>query len=301
MTKTAQGAKPSPRKQKKPVAKKKAAGVSARAKTVKVQEAEVALTDLQQRFVEEYLVDLNATQAAIRANYSEKTARQMGAENLSKPVIQAAIAAARLQQQERTQITADRVLREAWNQVTADARELTQLYIGCCRYCHGFEHRYQRTSTQFDADYAEWLVDIAADKGEFNEMGGPGFNPNAEPHPSCPECAGDGVPRVILMDTRKLSDGARSLFAGVKQTKFGIEIQMHSKDAAMEKLFKHLGLYERDNQQRVDPLASLLHSIASGNSSGFTPIARDPERDIDRKPGGSSFEPVQNVAPDEDN
>ena len=47
----------------------------------------MALTAKQQRFVDEYLKDLNATQAAIRAGYSKSTARQMGAENLSKPVI----------------------------------------------------------------------------------------------------------------------------------------------------------------------------------------------------------------------
>ena len=48
-------------------------------------EAVKKLTDKQRRFVEEYLVDLNATQAAIRAGYSKRTARQTGAENLSKP------------------------------------------------------------------------------------------------------------------------------------------------------------------------------------------------------------------------
>lgn len=47
----------------------------------------VNLTDKQEMFVEEYLVDLNATQAAIRAGYSKKTARQTGADNLSKPYI----------------------------------------------------------------------------------------------------------------------------------------------------------------------------------------------------------------------
>ncbi len=47
----------------------------------------------QQRFVEEYLVDHNATQAAIRAGYSEKTAYSIGHENLKKPEIAAAIAA----------------------------------------------------------------------------------------------------------------------------------------------------------------------------------------------------------------
>ena len=49
------------------------------------------LTAKQQRFVDEYAVDLNATQAAIRAGYSKKTAGQMGAENLKKPVIAAAL------------------------------------------------------------------------------------------------------------------------------------------------------------------------------------------------------------------
>lgn len=45
------------------------------------------MTAKQKRFCDEYLIDLNATQAAIRAGYSEKTARQMGTENLSKPAI----------------------------------------------------------------------------------------------------------------------------------------------------------------------------------------------------------------------
>ncbi len=46
------------------------------------------LTPKQQRFVEEYLIDLNATQAAIRAGYSEKTANEIGAENLANLVSQ---------------------------------------------------------------------------------------------------------------------------------------------------------------------------------------------------------------------
>lgn len=49
------------------------------------------LTDKQMRFVTEYLVDSNATQAAIRAGYSVKTAGQVGNENIKKPEIQAAI------------------------------------------------------------------------------------------------------------------------------------------------------------------------------------------------------------------
>ncbi len=52
------------------------------------------LTPKQLRFIDEYLIDLNATQAAIRAGYSPRTARQIGDENLSKPVIAAAVAKA---------------------------------------------------------------------------------------------------------------------------------------------------------------------------------------------------------------
>ena len=51
----------------------------------------MALTAKQQRFCDEYLIDLNATQAAIRAGYSEKTARSIGSENLTKPDIKAYI------------------------------------------------------------------------------------------------------------------------------------------------------------------------------------------------------------------
>ena len=49
--------------------------------------AEKKLTAKQQRFCDEYLIDLNATQAAIRAGYSEKTARQIATENMAKPSI----------------------------------------------------------------------------------------------------------------------------------------------------------------------------------------------------------------------
>ncbi len=68
------------------------------------------LTPKQQRFVDEYLIDLNATQAAIRAGYSEKTAQQIGSENLLKPVIQKAIQEAQNKRAERTEITQDYVL-----------------------------------------------------------------------------------------------------------------------------------------------------------------------------------------------
>ena len=69
------------------------------------------LTPKQQRFVEEYLIDLNATQAAIRSGYSEKTARDIGCENLAKPNIAKAIEEAQNKRQEQTKIDAAYVLK----------------------------------------------------------------------------------------------------------------------------------------------------------------------------------------------
>ena len=69
--------------------------------------AEKALTARQARFVAEYLISLNATQAAIRAGYSAKRADAIGYENLRKPEISAAIAKAHAEQNRRLQLTAD--------------------------------------------------------------------------------------------------------------------------------------------------------------------------------------------------
>ena len=70
----------------------------------------MTLTPKQQRFVAEYLVNLNATKAAVKAGYSEKTAYSIGQENLTKPEIAAAVAAAQAERSERTEVTADYVL-----------------------------------------------------------------------------------------------------------------------------------------------------------------------------------------------
>ena len=70
------------------------------------------LTEKQKRFVEEYLIDLNATQAAIRAGYSPNTARDIGCENLAKPNIRACIDKEIAERSKRTGINQDRVIRE---------------------------------------------------------------------------------------------------------------------------------------------------------------------------------------------
>ena len=69
------------------------------------------LTAKQQAFVEQYLVSLNASDAALRAGYSKKTAPYIGAENLKKPLIKAAITEAKRNRSERVQVNADYVLK----------------------------------------------------------------------------------------------------------------------------------------------------------------------------------------------
>ncbi len=66
----------------------------------------------QKRFIEEYLIDLNATQAAIRAGYSPATAKDIGCENLAKPNIRAHIDRAMAERSKRTGVNADRVVQE---------------------------------------------------------------------------------------------------------------------------------------------------------------------------------------------
>ena len=80
------------------------------------------LTPKQQRFVEEYLIDLNATQAAIRAGYSEKTAQEIGSENLSKPMVAKAIAEAQEKLSNKTQVTVEMVVQGLLN----EAKDLSE-------------------------------------------------------------------------------------------------------------------------------------------------------------------------------
>lgn len=71
------------------------------------------LTAKQEMFCKEYLLDLNATQAAIRAGYSEKTAQKIGSENFLKPVIQSRITELKADRENRLEINADWVLSQA--------------------------------------------------------------------------------------------------------------------------------------------------------------------------------------------
>jgi phage terminase small subunit len=84
----------------------------------------MALTDRQRRFVDEYLIDLNATQAAIRAGYSKKTANEQGARLLANVSVMLVVQEAMKAREHRTHITQDRVLQELARIAFFDIRKL---------------------------------------------------------------------------------------------------------------------------------------------------------------------------------
>lgn len=210
------------------------------------------LTAKQRVFVAEYLKDLNAAAAARRAGYSEKTADRIGAQLLGKTWVAAAVAEAMKARAARTEIDQDRIVRELWHVLTADANGLVEYRRTCCRYCYGAGHRYQFTAGEMEIarrEHAAFVLKAQQAETElpvelliFNERGGIGFDPRKPPVDGCPECFGEGEGEVFVKDTRDLSPELRSLYAGVKRTKEGLEVKMHDKKAMGELLMRHLGM-----------------------------------------------------------
>ena len=141
-----------------------------------------SLTIKQTRFVQEYLLDLNATQAAIRAGYSVRTAASIGHENLRKPEIARAIAEDTGARAARLGITTDRVLEELAKIAFSDIRQV-----------------------------ATWT---ARD--------------------------------LTLKPASELSHDQSAIVSQIAQTADGrLSVKLHSKLDALEKLARHLGLYDR--------------------------------------------------------
>jgi phage terminase small subunit len=208
--------------------------------------ADKKLTPKQEIFIREYLVDLNATQAAIRAGYSKKTAEAIGLENLGKPRIKEAIQIAMEERSENTEITAEKVLQRWWDIATADPNDIIHMRRVCCRHCYGINHEYQWRDKK-EYDQAVLMAKRSAKEDKLPVMpsntGGYGFNRLAEPSPDCPYCSGEGNAELHVADTRKLGSKASLLYAGIKQTQAGIEIKFQDQGKALENVARHLGMF----------------------------------------------------------
>lgn len=151
------------------------------------------------------------------------------------------------------EVTVERVQARLRDIAFADARELTELRRGCCRYCWGEGFRYQRTAgemerarREFDLLSPKQRIAVADLDGEFDTQGGVGYHAMRDPNPECPECFGNGIERPRFNDTRRLSPAAAALFAGVKTTKDGIEVKVHDQQAAVVQLGQQLGMFAKN-------------------------------------------------------
>lgn len=93
--------------------------------------AEKKLTAKQQRFCDEYLIDLNATQAAIKAGYSAKTAKVIGSENLTKPNIKEYIEERMAEKEKKLIADQDEVLKYLTSVLRGEGYEEMVVVEGC--------------------------------------------------------------------------------------------------------------------------------------------------------------------------
>lgn len=247
------------------------------------------LTLLQARLVEEFLVDGNATAAYERATKGQRAtrnAKKIASEMLERPAAKAYLTQLRLAQTKRTNIEADDVINRFWDIATADPNELVEYRRTSCRHCYGADHKYQMTARELEERHEAFRKKLAEQKSkkgvgaakaphlpndepEFDELGGEGWDPRRPPFGDCPECFGEGVERQFLHDTRTLSRQARMLYAGVKETKDGLEVKMHSQLDALVNVGKLKGLYIKtvevvDAKGRADRLARARKRVVEG-------------------------------------
>lgn len=241
------------------------------------------LAGKQARFVEEYLIDLNATAAYRRAGYRARgnSAEASAAKLLRHHKVAAAIAEAQSARSERTEITADMVLQHWWDIATADANQLIQLRRVCCRNCYGIDFEYQWVDAkEFNQALKLAAMVENADPRNFpTDEGGYGFNRTLVPHRDCPQCFGEGHEQPFVHDTRQLRGAAKLLYAGVKVTRDGIEIKMRDQDKAMENVAKHLGMFkekiEVDAGENLAALIAARRARAMGRSRSEEETQRD--------------------------
>ncbi len=161
------------------------------------------LTAKQQRFCDEYLIDLNATQAAIRAGYSLKTARAQGQRMLTNVDIQTYISGLIKKREERTEITQDSVLHELALIAFAKASD----------YARVIE---KDAMVEVDGNMVP-VLDEDGNQVKYRTV---------EP---------------ILTD--ELTEDQKKAIAVIKKGRDGFEIKPYSKIQALELLGKHLGMF----------------------------------------------------------
>jgi len=142
-----------------------------------------------------------------------------------------------------------------------DPNELSRVEVGACRHCWGVggeyqwkEREYAKALDTWQRQHHAWDTKAPDKRGDEPQMpeplGGFGYRFTAPPNPHCSECEGRGLEFVRVMDTTKLSPGAKHLYRGVQQTKDGIKVLFGDKDKALDSIGRMLGAF--DDRLRVD-------------------------------------------------
>lgn len=202
------------------------------------------------RFVEEYCIDRNGTQAAIRAGYTENpdSAGVIAARLLGDVRIQSLVEEEQARVRDRANITAADVLKMWMDAATADPKKVVSTRHLNCRHCWGLGHDYQWGAREYAKACDEVTRhNAAAKKGApQREMpdcsGGFGWKFNADPNPACPECQGEGIENIRVADMSTLTGAEARLIASVKQGANGIEVKFRDQEKARDHLASYLGM-----------------------------------------------------------
>lgn len=162
------------------------------------------LTDRQKRFVGEYLIDLNATQAAIRAGYSRRNADKIGSELLGKTSVSRAVSRAMEARAQRTEIKQDRVIRELAAVAFSNASDYVRIV--------------ERQAVH--------TTDSGRQIPLFDSRGKPVM-----------------IQGVELVLTDSLTPEQKGAVSGIRQGKYGVEVTLCDKLRALELLGRHLGMF----------------------------------------------------------
>jgi phage terminase small subunit len=216
----------------------------------------IALPPKREAFAQHYAAYGNAT-AAYRAAFDAshmkvRSVREMGYQTAHEPAVRARVRELLAQAAEGATISARARMMRLQLITEADPGELVSVVAEACRWCNGKGHAYQWV------DFEEYLaaLSVATAKNEErtakgqrprplpSDDGGYGYDPQAEPHEDCPRCKGEGMQRVRVTPTDKLSPSARALLKGIRQKPDGtIEVHMHDAVAASDQLNRMQGVY----------------------------------------------------------
>lgn len=212
------------------------------------------LTDAEERFAAEYAVSHNIIRAFLAAepvhqNSGQKQITKRGRAYFNRPHVQAKIRELTDYGQYQTGFSLAEAVGMALAIFNADPNELISIRVGCCRHCHGEDHGYQWR----EDDYLKAIDEASLSGKRLPDIGGGfGFDHTAAPHPDCPRCGGEGVPRDVVQPTEHLSPAARLLFNGVKRTKDGLQILTLDRMKALELACKLAGLLKPEGSPTVN-------------------------------------------------